>query len=251
MGQRDTEHTDFIFGTRAVIEAVKSGKEINKIMVLKGLSNELFSELKSELKNLDIPFQFVPPEKLDRLTKKNHQGVIGFVSPAHYYKTEEILPGIYEKGKTPLFMILDRVTDVRNFGAICRSAECMGVDAVIVPTRGGALITSDAIKTSAGALHRLPVCREDNLKHTIHYLSASGIQIVACTEKSDDLISSVDFTIPTAIILGSEEDGISTEYLKLSDKRVKIPMIGEIASLNVSVAAGMMMYEVTRQRLLI
>lgn len=249
MNQREKDIEDFVFGTRAVIEAIKSGKEINKIMVQKGLSNELFAELREELKGSDVPLQFVPIEKLNRLTRKNHQGVIGFVSPAHYYKIEEILPGIFEQGKVPLLIILDRITDVRNFGAICRSAECMGVDAVIVPSRGGALITSDAIKTSAGALHRLPVCREDNLKHTIHYLSASGLQVVSCTEKADDLLSQTDFTAPTVIIMGSEEDGISPEYVKLSDHKVKIPMAGNIASLNVSVATGMVLYEVTRQRI--
>lgn len=247
--QRDNDKEDFIFGTRAVIEAIRSGKEINKIMVQKGLSNELFAELKNEIKGLDIPFQFVPIEKLNRLTRKNHQGIIGFISPAHYHKIESVLPGIFEQGLTPLILLLDRITDVRNFGAIARSAECMGVHAIVVPARGGALVTSDAIKTSAGALHRIPVCREENLKHTIHFLSASGLQIVSCTEKSDQLIYELDLSTPTAIILGSEEDGISSEYLKLSDHRAKIPMSGEIASLNVSVASGIILYEIVRQRL--
>lgn len=250
MNHNDREISDLVFGTRAVIEAVRSGKEINKIMVQKGLQNDLFNELRNELKGLEIPLQFVPIEKLNRLTRKNHQGVIGFVSPVTYHRIEELLPGIFESGDVPLVLILDRVTDVRNFGAICRTAECMGVHAVVVPSKGGALITSDAVKTSAGALHRIPVCREDNLKKTIHFLSASGLQIVSCTEKADKELYQTDYTRPTCIIMGSEEDGISGEYLKLSDERVKIPMIGNIESLNVSVAAGMILYETTRQRVL-
>lgn len=249
MSQQDREISDLVFGTRAVIEAVRSGKEINKIMVQKGLQNDLFNELKNELKGMEIPLQFVPPEKLNRLTRKNHQGVIGFVSPVTYHRIEDLLPGIFESGQTPLLLMLDRITDVRNFGAICRSAECMGVQAVIVPSKGGALVTSDALKTSAGALHRIPVCREDNLKKVIHFLSASGIRIVSCTEKAERQLYESDLTVPLCVIMGSEEDGISGEYLKLSDDKLKIPMIGNIESLNVSVATGMILYETTRQRL--
>ncbi|MBX7093585.1 MAG: 23S rRNA (guanosine(2251)-2'-O)-methyltransferase RlmB [Flavobacteriales bacterium] len=249
MNYEDKEISDLIFGTRAVIEAVRSGKEINKIMVQKGLSNDLFNELKNELKGMDVTLQFVPIEKLNRLTRKNHQGVIGFISPVTYHKVEELLPGVFESGKVPFLLMLDRVTDVRNFGAICRTAECMGIDAVIIPSRGGALITSDAVKTSAGALHRIPVCKEDNLKKTIHYLSASGLRVVSCTEKAEKQLDQIDYSDPLCIIMGSEEDGISGEYLKLSDEKVKIPMIGNIESLNVSVAAGMIMYEAVRQRI--
>lgn len=246
---RNENKDDIIFGTRAVIEAIRSGKEVNKVMVQKGLSNELFAELKEELKGTDIPFQFVPPEKLNYITRKNHQGVIAFVSPANYHKLENILPQLFEEGKNPLLLMLDRVTDVRNFGAICRSAECLGVHAVIIPSRGGAQITSDAVKTSAGALLRIPVCREENLKETIEYVSGSGLQIVSCTEKTTNTIDSVDLSQPTLIIMGSEEDGISGEYLKRSDHKVKIPMSGEIESLNVSVATGIILYEAVRQRL--
>jgi 23S rRNA (guanosine2251-2'-O)-methyltransferase len=248
MQTQDKDNPDLLFGTRAVIEAVRAGREINKIMVQKGLNNELFHELRNELKGTDILIQFVPPEKLQRLTRKNHQGVIGFVSPVSYVSIEDLLPGVFESGKTPLLVMLDRITDVRNFGAICRTAECMGADAVIIPSRGGAQITSDAVKTSAGALNRLPVCREDNLKKTIHYLAASGVKVVSCTEKAEKELADCAFNSPLCIIMGSEEDGISGEYLKLSDERVKIPMVGNIASLNVSVATGMILYEVTRQR---
>jgi 23S rRNA (guanosine2251-2'-O)-methyltransferase len=160
------------------------------------------------------------------------------------------LPGVFEKGKVPLLLMLDRVTDVRNFGAIARTAECMGVDAIIIPSRGGAQVTSDAVKTSAGALHRIPVCREDNLKKTLHFLNDSGLEIVACTEKTEKNLDAIDMTAPCCIIMGSEEDGISGEYLKLSKHKVRIPMLGNIESLNVSVATGMILYEATRQRIL-
>jgi 23S rRNA (guanosine2251-2'-O)-methyltransferase len=197
----------------------------------------------------NVPFQAVPTEKLNRVTRKNHQGVISYISPISYHSIEDVLPSLYEAGKTPLLLILDRVTDVRNFGAIARTAECAGVDAIIIPSRGGALISADAVKTSTGALHKIPVCREDNLKTTIEFLTNSGVQIVGCTEKTDDLLYSVDLTLPTAIIMGSEENGISPEYLKRCDARAKIPMAGTIGSLNVSVSAGILLYEVIRQRL--
>jgi len=243
------DNSDLIFGTRAVIEAIRSGKEVNRILIQKGLQNELLSELKEEMKGMEIPVQLVPPEKLNYITRKNHQGVIAFVSPVTYYRLENLLPQIFEEGKVPLLLMLDRVTDVRNFGAICRSAECMGVDAVIIPSRGGATVTPDAVKTSAGALLRISVCREENLKDSIEYASGSGLQIVSCTEKTEDTIENVDLTQPTLIIMGSEEDGISGEYLKRSNHKVKIPMMGDIESLNVSVATGIVLYEVVRQRM--
>jgi 23S rRNA (guanosine2251-2'-O)-methyltransferase len=238
-----------IFGIRAVIEAINADKTIDKILLQKGLSNELFNQLKKALQGKEIPYQFVPPEKIKRITDKNHQGVIAFLAEVTYYSTEDLLSQVFEKGKTPLVVILDRVTDVRNFGAIARSAECAGADFIIIPSRGSAQINGDAIKTSAGALHRLPVCREDNLKTTIDYLKESGLQIIACHEKTDKLIYDADLTKPTAIIMGSEENGISGEYLKRSDVQVKIPMPGNIASLNVSVATGIVLFEAVHQRL--
>lgn len=244
---RDT--SNLIFGTRAVIEAISSGKEIDKVFIQDRLKNELTNELRKLVVDNKIPYQFVPIEKLNRLTPKNHQGVVAFLSVVTYYKTEDILPLVFEKGKTPLFLILDRVTDVRNFGAIARSAECAGVDAIIIPSRGAAQVNGDAVKTSAGALHKIPVCREENLKHTIEYLKESGLQIVSCTEKTDSYYYDIDLTAPTVIIMGSEEDGISGEYLKRSDFKAKIPLMGEIGSLNVSVAAGVILYEAVRQRL--
>ncbi len=242
------EKSNFIFGTRTAIEAIRAGKEVDKIFIQKGLNNELFAELRKLITDGNIPHQFVPIEKLDRITGKNHQGVICFLSEITFHNIENLLPGIYEKGAVPLLLILDKVTDVRNFGAICRTAECSGVNAIIIPTRGSAQINADAVKTSAGALQLIPVCREENLKNTIIFLKESGVQIVACTEKTDDYYYSLDFTQPTAIIMGSEEDGISGEYLKLCDHKAKIPLLGEIQSLNVSVACGVLLYEVVKQR---
>lgn len=240
---------NLIFGTRAVIEAVAAGKEIDKIILQKGLSNQLFSELRKAIQGKDIPLQFVPPEKLNRITTKNHQGVVAYIAEVTYYEVEDMLTQVFEKGKTPLVLILDRVTDVRNFGAIARSAECAGVDFIVIPSRGAAQINADAVKTSAGALNRIPVCREENLKNTIEYLKESGLQIIACHEKTESYHFNADLTKPTAIIMGSEENGISGEYLKRSDMQVKIPMVGSIASLNVSVATGIILFEAVKQRL--
>jgi 23S rRNA (guanosine2251-2'-O)-methyltransferase len=239
---------NLIFGTRAVMEAIKADKEIDRLFLQSGLNNELLRELMVLLKERNIPFQYVPVEKLNRLTGKNHQGVVGYVSALAYQKTEDILPFLFEQGKTPLFLILDRITDVRNFGAICRSAECAGVDAILIPSRGAAQINADAIKTSAGALLKIAVCREDHLKQTIEYLKQSGLKIIACSEKADLPYYAADLKVPLALIMGSEEDGISGEYLKLSDELVKIPMHGTIESLNVSVSAGILLFEVLRQR---
>lgn len=244
------DNTDnLIFGTRAVIEAVNAGKEIDKIIIQKGLSNQLYSELRKAIKDLDIPIQIVPPEKINRITTKNHQGVLAFIAQVTYYEVEDVLTRVIEKGKTPLVLILDRVTDVRNFGAIARSADCAGVQFMIIPSRGAAQINADAVKTSAGALNRMKVCRVDNLKDTIDYLKQCGLQIIACHEKTESYHFNADLTKPTAIIMGSEENGISNEYLKRSDMQVKIPMVGNIASLNVSVAAGIILFEAVKQRL--
>lgn len=247
--QQKKEEDSLIFGLRPVIEAVRAGKEIDKLFVQSGLKSELSSELMSVLKQFNVAFQYVPVEKLNRLTTKNHQGVAGFISAITYQKIQDILPPLFEAGKVPLVLILDRITDVRNFGAIARTAECSGVHAIIIPTHGAAQITADAIKTSTGALHKIPVCREENLKKAIDFLKECGLQIVSCTEKATDYYFQMDFTVPTAIIMGSEEDGISNEYLQKSDAKAKIPLMGEIGSLNVSVATGIILYEAVSQRL--
>jgi len=240
---------DFIFGIRAVIEAIKSGKQIDKLMIKVGLKGELFFELMELVKSLQIPFQYVPNERINRVTMKNHQGVLAFISPIEFQNIENILPSIFESGKTPLIVILDKVTDVRNFGAITRTAECAKVDAIIIPEKGSAQISGDAVKTSAGALLKIPVCRVKNLSNTIKYLQQSGIQVVAATEKAEDFYYKVDFSIPTAILLGAEDRGVDMEYLKVADQMVKIPILGEIESLNVSVAASILIYEAVKQRL--
>jgi 23S rRNA (guanosine2251-2'-O)-methyltransferase len=243
------ENDNMIFGLRPIIEALKSGKQIDKLLVQNGLKNELFGEMMSLLKKHNVVYQYVPVEKLNRLTSKNHQGVVGYISSIEYSKIEKVLPMVFDAGKTPLILILDRITDVRNFGAIARTAECAGVDAIIIPARGAAQINADAIKTSTGALHKIPVCKEDNLKDVIHYLRESGLQVIACTEKTTDMYYAQDYTLPVAIMMGSEEDGISPEFLKLADAHAKIPLMGKIGSLNVSVAAGVILYEAVKQRL--
>ena len=245
----DNLDTDIVFGVRAVIEAVKAGKEINKIMIQRGMQKTLFKELKEELANKKYNLQFVPIQKLNRLTRKNHQGVIAFIAPIEYQQIEDITARIFEEGGIPNYLILDGITDVRNFGAIARTAECTGVDAIIIIEKGGVLVTSDAIKTSAGALMRIPVCKVKDLSATVHYLKSSGLQVVACTEKTENFVQDTELTLPTAIIMGSEEDGISTKLLSECSVKAKVPMQGEIASLNVAVAAGIMMYEALRQRL--
>ena len=239
---------NYIFGIRAVLEAIEVGKEIDRILVQRGITGDLYNQLRKVLKGTDIVYQLVPPEKIKRITTKNHQGIIAYLAEVTYYKTEDLLPRIFEDGKTPFLLILDKITDVRNFGAIARSAECAGVDMIIIPSRGSAQINDDAIKTSAGALHRIPVCRESNLKETLNYIKDYGIQLIACHEKTDKLIYNIDFKLPTAILMGSEESGISGEYLKLADKAVKIKMKGKIASLNVSVATGIVLFEAIRQK---
>ena len=237
-----------IYGTRAVIEAIVAGKEIEKIMVQSGLSNDLIKELISVARTHNVPFTFVPAEKLKRLSTKNHQGVICMLSAVSYSRLENVIDKAFSEGREPFLIILDRVTDVRNFGAIARTAECAGVDAIVIGEKGSAPITSDAMKTSAGALNHLAVCREKDLKATLKQLRESGIRIVACTEKTSNKIFDTDLKGPVAIIMGSEEDGISNELIREADELAMIPLKGKIGSLNVSVAAGVAVYEVVRRR---
>lgn len=242
------EDENLIYGIRAVIEAIDAGRVLNRVFVQNGLEGDIFKELRTKMKENDIIFQMVPIQKLNRLTQNNHQGVVAYASPIEYQSLDAIITGVFERGETPLIFILDRVTDVRNMGSIARSAECHGVHAIVIPSRGNAGITADAIKTSAGALNKIPVCREHHLKDAIFLCQQSGVKVVSCTEKTDNLLYAVDLKVPLAIIMGSEEDGVSKEYLKVSDDKVKIPMEGTIASLNVAVSAGIVMYEVNRQR---
>lgn len=238
--------SNMVFGLRPVEETLVSGKEIEKIYFAKSQPN--LQELIKAVKAKNIPFSFVPEEKLNFYTKKNHQGVVCFVSPVFYNKIENIVQQVFEEGRTPFILVLDRITDVRNLGGIARSAECAGVDAIVIPSRGAAQVTPDAIRTSSGALQHIPVCREENLKDTIKYLKDSGLDIIACTEKATKNMYEVNLKNPLALIMGSEEDGISDEYLKICTEKMKIPMIGKLASLNVSIASGVALFEVVRQR---
>ena len=237
------DKSEMIFGVRAVIEAIQAGKEIDKILVKKDIQSELSKELFAALKGTLIPVQRVPVERINRITRKNHQGVVAFISSVTYQKTEDLVPFLFEEGKNPIFVMLDGITDVRNFGAIARTCECAAVDAVIIPARGSVSVNADAMKTSAGALHTLPVCREQSLKSTLQYL-----RIVAATEKGDYDYTKGDYTGPMCIIMGAEDTGVSYENLALCDEWVKIPMLGSIESLNVSVAAGILIYEAVKQR---
>ena len=240
--------SEFIFGTRAVIEAINAEQEIDRVLVQKGSRNELTQELLDLTRAQHVPVSFVPIEKLNRVTRKNHQGVVAFVSSVTYASLDNIINQCFAEAKDPFLMLLDRITDVRNFGAIARSAECLGAHALVVPAQGNARIGGDAMKTSAGALNYLPVCRVKSLKETVRFLKNSGIRVVACTEKTGQLLPQSDLSGPIALLLGSEEDGISDDLLQLADELVKIPMTGNVASLNVSVAAAVSLYEVVRQR---
>jgi 23S rRNA (guanosine2251-2'-O)-methyltransferase len=245
--QKSSDKT-FLYGTRAIIEGIKAGRELDKVLVLKKLKNPLIQELLSLAREYRIPIQRVPVQKLNQYTRKNHQGVICLLSAISYGSLDHVISQAYVEGRAPLVVILDRITDVRNFGAIARTADAAGADALIVPLTGHAQITEDAIKTSAGALNYLPVCRVSTLKSCIKDLQNSGLQVVACTEKAEGLMYDVDLSGPTALLMGSEKDGIGKELLAISNYRVKIPMAGEISSLNVSVATALVLYESIRQR---
>lgn len=240
--------SQIIYGLRPVIEAIDSGCQIDKILLQNGLQGNLVFELKTKIKEASLPFQYVPVEKLNSMTRNNHQGVVATISPITYHKVEELLPGILEQGKVPFLLMLDHVTDVRNMGAIVRTAECVGADAIIVPDHGSAQLSGDAVKSSSGALLRLPICREQNLKTVVNLAHQMGLQVCAATEKGATSYLQVDFTQPTLLIMGAEEKGISSDLLKLSDVRAQLPIKGNVQSLNVSVAAAVFMYEVLRQR---
>jgi 23S rRNA (guanosine2251-2'-O)-methyltransferase len=242
------KESDCIFGIRTVIEAIKAGKQIDRLLIKQGLQGALYHELMTEVKKNNIVYQIVPLERIELVTRKNHQGVLAWLSIIEFQSISNILPGIYEKGEDPLLLALDGVSDVRNFGAIVRTAECLGAHAIIIPEKGSARITADAVKTSAGALHTFPVCREKSIVRTIEYLKESGLKVICAGERSDSIASSVKLTGPVVMIMGSEDKGISRELMSLSDYNVRIPITGKIESLNVSVATGILLYEIIRQR---
>ncbi len=240
-----TENKELVFGIQSVLETIRSGKEIDRLLVQRELGN---SEILDLAREKGIQVQKVPLEKLNRITRKNHQGAIAFVSVIHYAKLENVIADTFEKGLVPFILILDRITDVRNFGAIARTAECAGIHAIVIPSKGAAQINGDAMKTSSGALNFIPVCREDSLLQTVDFLQNSGLKVVACTEKGRSSVYAVDYSGPVAIIMGSEEDGISDELIRKSDDLAVIPQSGQVGSLNVSVAAGVVIFETVRQR---
>ncbi len=243
------EQSDYIFGIRAVIEAIEAGKEIDKIFISKDLQGPLAQELIETARRNKVLMQRVPVERINRITRKNHQGVLAMMSAVTYYRLDHLVPELYEAGLLPFMVVLDGITDVRNFGAIARTCECAGVDAIVIPQHGSVSVGGDAVKTSAGALLHLPVARVSSTLQAVRFLKDNGYKIVAVTEKSDFNYTEASYTDPVAIVMGAEDTGISPEVMKYCDTKVGIPMFGNIGSLNVSVAAGVMIYEVIRQRL--
>jgi 23S rRNA (guanosine2251-2'-O)-methyltransferase len=239
---------DIIYGLRPVTEALLSGRGIDKILIQKGLKSEGFRELMDALRQSSVPHQFVPPEKLNKVIRGNHQGVIAFLKLIDYPELHQVIPGIFENGRDPFVLVLDHITDVRNFGALARTAECAGADVIVIPESGAARINAVAMKASAGALSKIPVCRVKRLREAVTYLKECGISIISVSEKASTPYYRADFCKPAALVMGSEEDGISRDILGLCDEHLCIPMAGTIGSLNVSVAAGILMFEVLRQR---
>lgn len=239
---------DCIFGLRPVIEAIKAGKQIDRLLIKQGLQGPLYHELMIEVRKNDISYQIVPLERIELVTRKNHQGVLAWLSLVEYQHIANLMPMLFEQGNDPLIIALDGVSDVRNFGAIVRTAECMGAHAIVIPEKGSARITADAVKTSAGALSTFPVCREKSILRAAEFMKESGLKVICAVEKSDIPLTKADLSGPSVLIMGSEDKGISRELLALADHQVSIPMRGRTGSLNVSVAAGIVLYEITRQR---
>lgn len=242
------DKNDYIYGIRPVMEAIEAGKDIDKVLVKKDLSGDLINELYELVKRYRILIQRVPLEKINRITRKNHQGVLAVLSSVTYSNISNVIPEIYENGRMPFLVALDGITDVRNFGAIARTCECAGVDAVVIPERHSVSVSGDAMKTSAGALNYLQVCRERSMQGALEYLKKNGCKIVGASGKTKKTYTDVDYSVPTVIVMGSEDTGMTPEVEAVCDELVTIPEYGQINSLNVSVAAGIMMYEVVRQR---
>ena len=243
------DKTQYVYGIHAVLEAIDAGKDIDKIFLSKTLNDDTAQEIIGKARQLRIPVQRVPVQKIDRITRRNHQGVLAMMAAVTYYRVEDVVPQLFDNGENPFIVVLDGVTDVRNFGAVARTCECAGVSAIVIPDRESVSVNADAVKTSAGALNYLPVCREHNLVNAVRLLRDSGFRIVGTSDKSQMPYTTGDYTGPVAIVLGAEDKGISPEIMKLCDTQVMIPEFGHINSLNVSVAGGIMIYEVVRQRL--
>ncbi len=243
------DKSQYIYGIHAVLEAIEAGKDIDKILLSKTLNDETAREISDKARQLRVPVQRVPVQKIDRNTRRNHQGVLAMMAAVTYYQVENLVPQMFDEGENPFIVVLDGVTDVRNFGAVARTCECAGVSAIVIPDRESVSVNADAVKTSAGALNYLPVCRERNLVNAVKFLRDSGFKIVGTSDKNSSPYTQADYTGPVAIVLGAEDKGISPEMMKLCDTQVFIPEFGHINSLNVSVAGGIMIYEVVRQRL--
>lgn len=243
------ENANQVFGIRAIIEAIQSGTIIDKVFIQKDLNSDLMKELLRVIKQKNINFSYVPAEKLNKLSSKNHQGAVATISPISFVQIEELIETVLNKNDKPLFLILDQLSDARNFGAIIRTAECTGVDGIIIQKQGSAPVNGDTIKTSAGAVFNIPICKVDHIKDAIFHLQASGVKTIAATEKTENNIYDINFNTPVAIIMGSEDRGINPSVLKIVDEKAKLPMFGNIGSLNVSVACGAFLYEAIRQRL--
>lgn len=238
-----------IYGIRSVIETIEAGKTVEKVIIKKGTSGDLIKELLDLVKEKNIHFIHAHADRFLKFRNKNHQGVVAYVSPIIYQQIDDVIQNAFENGEHPLVLICDGITDVRNFGAIVRSAECFGAHAVVMPSKGSASINADAIKTSAGALNTLPICKSERLSDTIKYLKNAGLKVIAATEKSNTRIDQLDLNMPLAVILGNEGEGVSEKLIQVADENAQIPMLGKIASLNVSVSAGVILYETLRQRL--
>ena len=237
-----------LFGIYPVIEALKAKQTIDKAYVQKGLQNPKIDAIVADLEALNTTISYVPLEKMEKLCRSNHQGIILISSPIEFVGLETMVEAVLESEKTPLFLILDQISDVRNFGAILRTAECTGVDGVIIQKKGGAPVSGDTVKTSAGAIFNIPICKVDHIKDAIYYLQGSGITTIAATEKTQDTIYNLELNEPMAIVMGSEGLGVSKSVLSIVDKKASLPLLGVINSLNVSVACGALLYEVVRQR---
>ncbi len=243
------DKTQYVYGIHAVLEALEAGKDIDKIFLSKTLNDETARDISERARQLRVPVQRVPVQKIDRITRRNHQGVLAMMAAVSYYRVEDLVPQLFDDGENPFVVVLDGVTDVRNFGAVARTCECAGVSAIVIPDRESVSVNADAVKTSAGALNYLPVCREHNLVNAVKFLRDSGFKIVGTSDKQQLPYTKADYTGPVAIVLGAEDKGISPEIMKHCDTQVLIPEFGHINSLNVSVAGGIMIYEVVRQRL--
>ena len=242
------DNTGQIYGIRTVIEAIKANRPVDKVFIQKGLQGSLHTELEDIIKKENVSASYVPVQKLNRLCDKNHQGVVAQMSPVEFQPFEELVLNSLKKESAPLFLLLDQISDVRNFGAIIRTAECAGVNGIVIQNKGAARVNADTVKTSAGAIFKVPISKVAHLKDAVYYLQASGIQVIGATEKTNQSLYDLDLSIPVALVMGSEDTGISPSLLKIMDHKAKLPMMGTIESLNVSVACGIVLYEILRQR---